>query len=385
MTLGFCSRAAVMENGWRIIGIVTMVLLLVACGCSQNPSGVENYEPGTHKRNLDLRVFGFHRSYLIHIPKNYNRADTPPLVVALHGVFSTADEMEAETGFSDLADREGFLVVYPNGITLFGWFQHWNAGHCCGRAMRDKVDDVGFISTVIEEVRRDFRVDSSRIYMVGYSNGGMLAYLFATQRPETLAAVAVIAATIGSSPSPSQLEVRIPPARAPLPVLTIHGREDDRIPYDGGRSGKKGHSYVSVKESIEFWLKADQISLAPRREVMAAGRVIKDTWGTPGSDREVILYTLEGWKHTIPTMYFTKNLPENDPVKDFHATEIIWDFFKRHHKSAGSEHGLPPQRASQGMPFLEALSDSPFLPPARFQPRGWLLKDPSRRLWLLLP
>jgi len=123
--------------------------------------------------------------------------------------------MEEETGLSDLADREGFLVVYPNGITLFGWFQHWNAGHCCGRAMKDQVDDVGFISTVIEEVRRDFRVDPSRIYMVGYSNGGMLAYLFAAQEPETLAAVAVIGATIGSSPSPSQPEVRIPPARRP--------------------------------------------------------------------------------------------------------------------------------------------------------------------------
>jgi polyhydroxybutyrate depolymerase len=240
--------------------------------------------------------------------------------------------MEEETGLSDLAAREGFLAVYPNGITLFGWFQHWNAGHCCGRAMKDQVDDVGFISTVIEEVRRDFRVDPSRIYMVGYSNGGMLAYLFAAEKPETLAAVAVIGATIGSSPSPSQPEVRIPPARAPLPVLAIHGREDDSIPYEGGRLGKEDHSYVSVKGSIEFWLKADQISTAPKREEMMAGKVIKDTWGSPGSDQEVILYTLEGWKHTIPTMYFTNKLPDNDPLKNFHATEIIWDFFKSHHK-----------------------------------------------------
>jgi polyhydroxybutyrate depolymerase len=240
--------------------------------------------------------------------------------------------MEEETGLSDLADREGFLVAYPNGITLFGWFQHWNAGHCCGRAMKDRVDDLGFVSMVIEEVRGTFHVDSSRIYMVGYSNGGLLAYLFAAQKPETLAAVAVIAATIGSSPSPSEPEVCIPPARAPVPVMALHGREDDSIPYEGGRLGNEGQSYVSVKESMEFWLKANQISTASQREERMAGRVIKDTWKAQASDREVILYTLEGWKHTIPTKYFTKKLPENDPLRNFHATDIIWDFFKNHHK-----------------------------------------------------
>ncbi len=332
MTTSFLLTAATMRKGWRIIGLVAVIFSLVLCGCSKSPAGVESYEPGTHKRKLDLRVLGFHRSYLIHIPKNYNRADARPLVVALHGAFSTADEMEEETGLSELADREGFLVAYPNGITLFGWFQHWNAGHCCGRAMKDQVDDVGFISTVIDEIRRDFHVDPSRISMVGHSNGGMLAYLFAAEKPETLAAVAVIGATIGSSPSPSQPEVRIPPARAPVPVMALHGREDDSIPYEGGRLGNEDPSYVSVKESMEFWLKANQISTAPQREEMMAGKVIKDTWKAQASDQEVILYTLEGWKHTIPTKYFTKKLPENDPLRNFHATDIIWDFFKNHRK-----------------------------------------------------
>jgi polyhydroxybutyrate depolymerase len=332
MTSNFFLGAAMMEKGWRIIGMVALIVPLLLCGCSKSRAGVESYEPGTHKRKLDLRVLGFRRSYLIHIPKNYVRAEARPLVVALHGAFSTAEEMEEQTGLSELADREGFLVVYPNGITLFGWLQHWNAWHCCGRAMKDRVDDVGFVSMVIDEVRANYHIDSSRIYMVGYSNGGMLAYLFAAQKPELLAAVAVIAATIGSSPSPLEREVRIPPARAPVPVMAVHGREDDSIPYEGGRSGNEGHSYVSVKESIEFWLKADRISMAPQREEMMAGRVIKERWGAPGSDQEVVLYTLEGWKHTIPTTHFTKKLPENDPLRDFHVTDIIWDFFKSHHK-----------------------------------------------------
>jgi polyhydroxybutyrate depolymerase len=332
--MGRLMTESILEKAAKVVGAAAMIFVLVLCGCSKNPAAVEKYEPGTHKRTLDLRVLGFNRSYLIHIPRNYNRAEARPLIVALHGAFSTADEMEKETGFSELADREGFLVVYPNGITLFGWFQHWNAGHCCGRAMKDGVDDVGFISTVIDEVRRDFPVDPSRIYMVGYSNGGMLAYLFAAQKPETLAAVAVIAATIGSSPSPSEPEVCIPPARAAMPVLAIHGREDDSIPYDGGSQSKNGHSYVSVKDSIEFWLKANQITTAPKREGARGGRVVQDRWMAQGDDPKVVLCTLEGWKHTIPTMYFTNKLPEADPLKGFDATAIIWDFFKSHRRSS---------------------------------------------------
>jgi polyhydroxybutyrate depolymerase len=332
MTSSFLLTGAMMEKIRRIIGMVSVIALLVLCGYSESPAGVESYEPGTHKHKLDLRVLGFRRSYLIHIPKNYDRAEAQPLVVALHGAFSTAEEMEEETGLSELADKEGFLVLYPNGITLFGWLQHWNAGHCCGRAMKDRVDDLGFVSMVIDEVREHFNVDPSRIYMVGYSNGGMLAYLFAAQKPETLAAVAVIAATIGSRPSPSEPEVRIPPARAPVPVMAVHGREDDSVPYEGGSLRNDGHLYVSVKESTEFWLEANHVSPAPQREEMMAGRVVKDRWGAPGSDQEVILYTLEGWKHTVPTKHFTKKLPGNDPLKDFHATDLIWDFFKSHHR-----------------------------------------------------
>jgi len=323
---------ATMKQCRRIIGTAAMIVPLLLCGHSQSLAGLESLGPGTHKRKLDLRVLGFRRSYLLHIPENYNRAEARPLVVALHGAFSTAEKMEQETGLSELADREGFLVLYPNGITLFGWLQHWNALHCCGKAMKDRVDDLGFVAGVIDEVREHFNIDTSRIYMVGYSNGGMLAHLFAAQKPETLAALAVIAAAIGSRPSPSEPEVRIPPARAPMPVLVIHGREDDHIPYEGGSVEKNGHFYVSVKGSIDFWLQANGVSGVSQRENMAAGRVIKETWKAQDGRQEVVLCTLEGWKHTIPTRYFTEKLPGNDPLKNFDATEMIWDFFKSHRR-----------------------------------------------------
>ena len=315
-----------------IKALLSVASLLVLGGCSEKLPGYEALSPGTYEHKLNIRVLGFRRSYLIHIPKSYDRTKALPLVVALHGGFSTAQRMEEETGLSELADREGFFVLYPNGMTLFGWLQHWNAGHCCGKAMKDGIDDVGFVSMVIDQARKHLKVDPARIYMVGYSNGGMLAHFFVAQRPEPFAAVAVIAATIGSRPSPSEPEVRIPPAKAPMPIIAFHGREDDLVPYERGRLRDWGHLYVPVKESMGYWVKANQCASIPLREQMMAGRVQKETWTGYKKGEEVILYTLEGWKHSPPTRHHTQGLPGTDPLKGFHATDIIWEFFKGHHR-----------------------------------------------------
>ena len=75
-------------------------------------------------------------------------------MIVIHGAFSTAREMERMSGFSRLADREGFIVVYPNGIGLLGYLQHWNVGQCCGKAAKDGVDDLGFVRAVVEGVAK---------------------------------------------------------------------------------------------------------------------------------------------------------------------------------------------------------------------------------------
>lgn len=305
---------------------------MVLWGCSESRSGLETFQPGTYEQTLDLRVYGFRRSYLLHIPQGYNQTSTFPLVVALHGGFGTAQRMERETGLSALADRERFLVLYPNGMTLFGWLQHWNAIHCCGKAMEDGLDDVGFISMVIDQVRKNLKVNPARIYLLGYSNGGMLVHCLGAQKPETFAALAVLSASVGSRPSPSEPEVRIPSPRGSVPVIAFHGREDNLIPYGGGRRKNWGHLYVSVKESMDFWVQANRCASIQQKEQLLAGKVLKETWRGEKRGEVVTLYTLEGWKHNLPTRYFTQGLPSTDPLKGFHATDIIWEFFKSHHR-----------------------------------------------------
>ena len=179
-----------MNKGISLAPLIVMVTF-AHHGCVTSFPGYETIKPGTYQHKLNVRVTGSRRSYLLHIPRGYDPARPTPLVVVLHGAFDTAKEVERQTGLSDLADREGFFALYPNGITLFGWLQHWNARHCCGKAMKDGIEDLGFVAGVIEQAQVHLNVDPKRIYMVGYSNGGMLVYLFASEKPETLSAVAI--------------------------------------------------------------------------------------------------------------------------------------------------------------------------------------------------
>jgi polyhydroxybutyrate depolymerase len=157
--------------------------LLTACTKTLPKNGVP--VSATYERELDIKANGFYRTYLIHVPPGYDAKKPMPLVVVIHGAFDTAAGMETFSGFSELADQKNFLVLYPNGMGLFGWLQHWNAGHCCGKAAEDKIDDVGFLEAAISDVRARLRVDPKRVYVVGFSNGGMMAYRFAAEKTQS--------------------------------------------------------------------------------------------------------------------------------------------------------------------------------------------------------
>jgi polyhydroxybutyrate depolymerase len=288
------------------------------------------FTTGTHKVLTDQRVSGVRRSYYVHVPTGYDGVTPLPVVLALHGAFSTARDLERYSGLSRLADRHGFLVVYPQGIGLGDLFRHWNSGHCCGKARKLDLDDVGFALSAVDDVARRNPVDRSRVYVMGHSNGGMLAYRIAAERSDVVAAVAVVSATIGGTPSADEPEWTIPRPAHPVPVLAVHGRADENVPHDGGRgSGSHGTSTtISVARSINLWVEADACDPRPQVEMTHDGRVERQTWFGCGDDTEVVLYSLEGWGHEWPGGPVTEKLTEGDPLRDFDAAEIIWEFFK---------------------------------------------------------
>jgi polyhydroxybutyrate depolymerase len=317
------------------IGVFFMILTLLYTGCTASLPKDHPAGPKTYKNSMDIRVMGARRTYLVHIPSNYSPQKPLPLVVVIHGAFDTARGMEKFSGFSDLADRENFIVMYPNGMGILGFFQHWNAGHCCGKAAADNVDDVGFVAAAIEDVRTRLKIDSDRIYMVGFSNGGMLTYRFAAERGDLLAAVAPLAASIGGKPSEETPEWRIPDPIQPLSVITLHGLADDDITYGGGVSLHRGgtRTFWPVEKSVEFWVRHNGCNPKAATTDLNSGRVHIKWWGVCRNDTEVALYLIENWGHVWPGKYFTADLAADDPLKNFDAAEIIWDFFKSHRKS----------------------------------------------------
>jgi polyhydroxybutyrate depolymerase len=320
--------------GKVLTGICLCMLSQFFLACTSTGPKDQWLGPKTYKNTVDIKLNGFRRTYLLHIPTGYPMRHPLPLVVVIHGAFDTAAGMEKFTGFSELADREGFIVLYPNGMGILGWLQHWNAGHCCGKAAADNVDDVGFVTAAIEDVCARLTIDRRRIYMVGFSNGGMFTYRFAAERGDLLAAAAPLAASIGGKASEVTPEWRIPEPKQPLAMIVFHGLADDDVPYAGGISPYRGgpRTYWSVEDSVQFWVTHNGCNPKVVSSSLENGSVELKSWAVCKNDTEVVLYLIKNWGHVWPGKYFTAKLAEGNPLKDFDATEIIWDFFRSHHQ-----------------------------------------------------
>ena len=310
--------------------LLTLLATILLGGCLPSLPAGPVLTPGTFRVETDIRFQFNRRDFLLHVPKGYSEGNQLPLVVVLHGAFSTAEQTELETGFSDLADEENFLVAYPEGIGLFGYLQHWNAGHCCGKAANDGIDDVTFVDEVIQAVARKARVDPRRIYLAGMSNGGMLVHRFAAERGGLIAAAAVISGALGSSVADTS-NWNIPPPENPPSMLLIHGDADQHVPLEGGASrlsGREKRSYLSLAEAGRFWRNASTCDDAVEIESLRDDFVMRRSWTGCAAGKRVEIIELKGWGHQWPGLYFTRQRPDADPLHNFDGTRMVWDFFK---------------------------------------------------------
>lgn len=277
------------------------------------------------------------RTFIIHIPSNYDNSLQMPLVIALHGRGGNGKSMICITkrGFNKLADKDGFLVVYPNGID-----RNWNDGRmdeeANDRAHKENIDDVGFISVLIDSLAADYFIDTKRVYVTGISNGAIMSYRLACELSDKITAIAPVDGSI-----PQQLYSRCDPLRH-ISVLAINGTDDPLVPYNGGDIYGSIHKVdlgkvLSVNESIMFWVNRNMCSITPvvieepDRDPKDGTRVIRTQYTNCFDSTEVVLYTIEGGGHTWPGGF--QYLPIwiiGKTSRDIDANRVIWSFFKSH-------------------------------------------------------
>jgi polyhydroxybutyrate depolymerase len=247
------------------------------------------------------------------------------LVVVLHGGGGNAASAISMTGMSDEADREGFLVAYPDGSGRAGDRRlTWNAGTCCGVALDQGVDDVGFVRALIAALRRELDVDPDRIFVTGLSNGAQLAYRLGCELSDTIAAIAPVS---GSLAAPNCA----PPQ--PVSAAIFHGTADQHILYDGGvpRVQDDWHARDDppVSSAVAFWVAHNTCPPTPLRE--QTGNVVRDTYADCTDGTAVVLYTIVGGGHAWPGGQ--RGTPQGDaPARAPSATNEMWQFFVRHPK-----------------------------------------------------
>jgi polyhydroxybutyrate depolymerase len=247
-----------------------------------------------------------------------------PLVLSFHGGGGNAENQMRVSNFNPLADEKGFIVVYPNGTGRFedNLFT-WNGGSCCGYAVTNQIDDVAFVHSLIADLQTVANIDTKRIYATGFSNGGVFSYRLACDASDLFAAIVPVSGT--------QNYLRCQP-KEPVSVLHIHGTQDENLPYNGGAGPKSiaGVEFVSVKESIDFWVNFDQCPALPQTESVSDYQ--HDVYSNCANGTTVELYTLFEGKHAWPGSSGPAGPGGDQPVQSISATMLIWEFFAEHPK-----------------------------------------------------
>jgi polyhydroxybutyrate depolymerase len=305
----------------RIIeAFLGLALSLLACTRS---AATPQLSANDSRRTITLE--GIERTYLVHIPNSStNNQEAMPVVLAFHGGGGNAENQMRVSNFNPLADEKGFIVAYPNGNgRLEDKLLTWNGGACCGYAVTNNIDDVGFVRALIVDLQTLVNIDEKRIYATGLSNGGIFSYRLACDASDLIAAIAPVSGTLnytGCSP------------REPVSVIDFHGTADENVPYDGGVGSKSisGVQFASAKDSIGFWINFDQCPADPQTE--SFDDIQEDTYSNCADGTAVELYTIINGGHAWPGSNGPAGPGGDQPTTSISATRLIWDFFAAHPK-----------------------------------------------------
>ncbi len=304
----------------RLSAALTLACALI--GLSPTPSAAAG-QMSEETLTLDGRA----RRFLVH---DFSGGKPAPLVILLHGGGGNPENAVNMTQFDAVAEREALIAVYPGGTGGLpgGRVLTWNAGHCCAYAMREKVDDVGFLSAIIDKLAAAGRIDRKRVYVTGMSNGGMMSHAAGRALSGKIAAIApVVGAVFGDEPPP----------KGPVAAFVIVGAEDKTVPLAGGPLGgaaargtapAEDRDVAPAMAAAEYWARANGCG-APRttREAHA----VRTQWAGCKAGTDVIFDVVANNGHAWPGGRPGRE-GANPPSPDYNASEAIWAFFKAHPK-----------------------------------------------------
>ncbi len=194
------------------------------------------------------------RPFVVFVPKSYRRSVPAPLVVLLHAYTKSGALEERYLGLRSLADQRGFLYAVLDGTKDATGNRFWNATDACCNFSASTVDDSAYVAAVIERLRKAYDVDPRRIYVVGHSNGGFMAYRMACDHADEIAAVVSLAGATYADRKRCRPKV-------PVSVLEIHGTADPNVLYGGGRM--YAHDYPGAPSTVRAWAAYDGCRSTP--------------------------------------------------------------------------------------------------------------------------
>jgi len=313
----------------RLPPIPVFALLLATGG-----AGAATLAPGDHE--FTLTHGQLRRSYIVHVPPQAGIGKQLPAVLNFHGGGAHARAQKQYSRMDETADREGFIVVYPNGTGgIGGRLLTWNGGACCGWAAASRVDDVGFVLALLDDLAQRMPLDQGRIYATGLSNGSMMAYRLAAEASPRIAAAAGVAGAMTLS--------RFAPA-LPVPVMHIHSVDDPRALYHGGLGPAFPFTntrvlHEPVELMLEKWIAHNGCPARPEvvgpvrgrpDAVDAAHTATRYTYLPCRDGTQVVLWKLTGAGHVWPggvQDYLPLLLGAGTTAID--ANNEMWRFFSR--------------------------------------------------------
>ena len=271
---------------------------------------------------------GLTREYKLYVPASY-RAGTPvPVLFNLHGFGSNNLEQEAYGDFRPIADTANFIIVHPNGAINALGARDWNTFSAPGSG---GVDDVAFLSALLDRLRTEYSINPNRVYSTGMSNGGFMSYELACKLSSRIAAVASVTGSITTA----RLAVCTP--QHPTPVLQIHGTADATVPYEGG--GFFG--FAPIPTVVEYWRQFNGaaatpvVTQLPNTSTTDFSTVERSVWRGGRNGSEVQLLRIIGGGHTWPGANTNPPFPAQSSTRptnqDISASVEIWRFLRRQH------------------------------------------------------